>query len=319
MAQYKVPQNVEAEDKILGPLSLRQFIYVIIAIMWAFLMWRIFLAVPLIAVVSALPVSGVFLALGLIQREEQSFENYFVAMIRFIIVPRQRMWHKDDVRSALKTPTNVATPVAMPQRDPSEIRGQLEKLALVVDTRGRVPKPASIQLPDNTNQASALSARVNRPAAAISTAVAEPTDGKITANDDILDMQASSQAATVGKMLADAETEAHERARAAMQAAVAQARTTATAPAPTPTSTPAAPASSPPPVARPVPAPDPTNISTVRPIMDAAQSSGQEQNQGQNDILDLAMSGSSLSVAQIGAQAKRTAGHLIENQPASLR
>ena len=41
MGQYKVPQNVETEDKILGPLSVKQFIYVIIALMWAFLMWRI--------------------------------------------------------------------------------------------------------------------------------------------------------------------------------------------------------------------------------------------------------------------------------------
>lgn len=31
MAQYKVPQDVEADDKLLGPFSFRQFIYLLIA------------------------------------------------------------------------------------------------------------------------------------------------------------------------------------------------------------------------------------------------------------------------------------------------
>ena len=31
MAQYKVPQDVEADDKLIGPFSFRQFIYLLIA------------------------------------------------------------------------------------------------------------------------------------------------------------------------------------------------------------------------------------------------------------------------------------------------
>ena len=31
MATYKVPQDVEAEDKLLGPFTFRQFIYLLIA------------------------------------------------------------------------------------------------------------------------------------------------------------------------------------------------------------------------------------------------------------------------------------------------
>ena len=30
MAQYKVPQDVEAEDKLLGPFTFRQFVYLMI-------------------------------------------------------------------------------------------------------------------------------------------------------------------------------------------------------------------------------------------------------------------------------------------------
>ena len=31
MAQYKVPQDVEADDKLIGPFSFRQFVYLLIA------------------------------------------------------------------------------------------------------------------------------------------------------------------------------------------------------------------------------------------------------------------------------------------------
>ena len=33
MAVYKVPQDVEAEDKLLGPFSFKQFIFLIIMVM----------------------------------------------------------------------------------------------------------------------------------------------------------------------------------------------------------------------------------------------------------------------------------------------
>ena len=37
MAVYKVPQDVEAEDKLLGPFSFRQFIYLIVAALAIFI------------------------------------------------------------------------------------------------------------------------------------------------------------------------------------------------------------------------------------------------------------------------------------------
>ncbi len=310
MPQYKVPQNVEAEDKILGPLSLRQFIYVIVALMWGFLMWRLFIHFPLVAFLAALPVSGVFLALGLIQREEQSFENYFTAMVRFVVVPRKRVWHKDDVKAALKGNVQPVKPANnIPQRNPEQLRGQLEKLALIVDTRGRVPKPATIQLQDASNQASTLSARVNQPPGNTSP---EATFAKVTAKDDILDMQNSKQASVVGQLLENAEAETRNAAVANMQKVAAQQATQPAAPAtPPPAPQPAAPATPPVPTQATAPQPQAAPATPPTPTPSPAPI--------QNDILDLALSGGSLSVAQFASQAKRTAGQLIENQPVSLR
>ncbi len=41
MASYKVPQDVEADDKLLGPFSFRQFIYLIIVAMAIALAWAL--------------------------------------------------------------------------------------------------------------------------------------------------------------------------------------------------------------------------------------------------------------------------------------
>ena len=51
MAVYKVPQDVEAEDKLLGPFSFRQFIYLVIAVLaggLAYFLGTIFIGLALI-------------------------------------------------------------------------------------------------------------------------------------------------------------------------------------------------------------------------------------------------------------------------------
>ena len=53
MSVYKVPQDVEAEDKLLGPFSFRQFIFLIIAVVSlgaAYILARILLPLGLITV-----------------------------------------------------------------------------------------------------------------------------------------------------------------------------------------------------------------------------------------------------------------------------
>ena len=51
MGVYKVPQDVEADDKLLGPFSFRQFIYLLVLtalIALAFALGRIFILIAFI-------------------------------------------------------------------------------------------------------------------------------------------------------------------------------------------------------------------------------------------------------------------------------
>lgn len=56
MAQYKVPQDVEADDKLLGPFSFRQFVYLLVAGGLIALAVGLFQLFPLLAIIPLPPV-----------------------------------------------------------------------------------------------------------------------------------------------------------------------------------------------------------------------------------------------------------------------
>ena len=53
MAQYKVPQDVEADDKLLGPFNFRQFVYLMISGGLIALAIGLFQLFPLLAIIAA--------------------------------------------------------------------------------------------------------------------------------------------------------------------------------------------------------------------------------------------------------------------------
>ena len=70
MAVYKVPQDVEADDKLIGPFSFRQFVYLIIVALAITLAWglsKLFIGLSIIP----LPIILFFGALALPLRKDQ--------------------------------------------------------------------------------------------------------------------------------------------------------------------------------------------------------------------------------------------------------
>lgn len=147
MGTYKVPQNVEAEDKILGPLSLKQFIYALIGIGYGFLTFAIFKSVIVLWVLIGLPPALALLALGLYQRDDQPLETFVVAVIQFFARPKKRFWDKEPIAEVFRLEPPPPKP-EIEKRDPTQVRSQLQKLANVVDTRGWNPKDPELQEPE---------------------------------------------------------------------------------------------------------------------------------------------------------------------------
>ena len=59
MATYKVIQDIEAEDKLIGALTLRQFIYAVVAIFFAYLSFMMILKKVYIGAVLFMPITAV--------------------------------------------------------------------------------------------------------------------------------------------------------------------------------------------------------------------------------------------------------------------
>lgn len=160
MGQYKVPQNVESEDKLIGPLTIKQFVYVMIALTWGALTWKLLwkLSIP-IFFLTMMPITGFFLILGLVNKEEQSFENYFIAFIRYLMVPRKRIWMKDNHQDVIIKDEAPKVVEVTEYVNPVELRGKLKQLAMIVDNRGYY-KSEEINTPDPNNIAQQNAKRV---------------------------------------------------------------------------------------------------------------------------------------------------------------
>jgi len=223
MGQYKVPLDIEAEDKILGPLSLRQFIYVIIGLLWAGLMWLLFSKIIVLMIVLIIPITGFFLLLGFGRRQEQNFESYFVAVLQYFVVPRIRVWDKDLTQVELVKKIDIA-PEVIPLKNIN--MGSLKQLALIMDTHGAQKDP-TIQLVDNANQAATYSQRIVDPAAIASTAAITNANVRLTQQDDVLDAT-NIRSTQINSLLENVEANIQHDAVNSMQRGLASKSSSAT-------------------------------------------------------------------------------------------
>ncbi len=136
MAQYKVPQDVEAEDKLLGPFTFRQFIYLIVAAGAIAMAWALFQVFPLLALIP-LPIIILFAVLALPLKKDQPMETYLAAIVSFYLKPRNHFWIPGQRESVIKitAPKKVEKPRSRNITE-EEAGHRLSFLADLIDTEG---------------------------------------------------------------------------------------------------------------------------------------------------------------------------------------
>lgn len=161
MAQYKVPQDVEADDKLLGPFSFRQFIYLIIVAALAALAWALFNIFPLLAVFPV-PPALFLLVLALPLRKDQPMETYIAALISFYTKPNKRIWNpgQRETTVTITAPKTTEQPLT---RDISEEEAsrRLSFLATVVDSEGKSLRDGVTTTPTETSVRDEFTAEAN--------------------------------------------------------------------------------------------------------------------------------------------------------------
>ena len=136
MAVYKVPQDVEADDKLLGPFSFRQFVYLIIVAISIGVAWGLSqLFIPL--AILPLPLILFFGALALPLKKDQPMEIYLAALVSFYLKPRKRLWDPDGQQALVQiTVPKVVEAHRTKDLSQDEAERRLSYLADIVDSQG---------------------------------------------------------------------------------------------------------------------------------------------------------------------------------------
>lgn len=148
MASYKVPQDVEADDKLLGPFSFRQFIYLMIVFGMVVLAVGLFQIFPLLAAIP-IPFALFFIILALPLKKDQPMETYLAAVISFYLKPNRRFWMTGQSDSTIQ----ITAPKKVEENrvrniSEEEAGHRLSFLAAIVDSEGYAIKNASSPMRD---------------------------------------------------------------------------------------------------------------------------------------------------------------------------
>jgi len=216
MATYKVIQDIESEDKLLGPLTLRQFIYAAIVVVSGFIAFKIIMTGAWYLVIPLLPHMIFFSVLAAPFGHDQSSEVWLLARIRFMLKPRRRIWDQ----SGLQELVTITVPKKIEQHltnglNQTEVKSRLEALANTIDSRGWAVKNVNVNMYALPSYASAGSDRLLNPSAMPTEVPAYDT----YAADDMLDPLNNPTAQHLDQMINTSEQQHRQQLMATMQQA----------------------------------------------------------------------------------------------------
>ncbi|MFA6981709.1 MAG: PrgI family protein [Patescibacteria group bacterium] len=146
-AQHAIPQNfMDVEFKIIGSLTMRQFLYLLVFFGTGYLVWR-FGVSPLRLVVTIILV---FIGLGLafVPLEERGLDEWIVNFFKSIYSPSQRVWRKEpEVPSAFTAQSMDVVNQELITLAPTSSRRKLEEYLHSRDTEE--VKPDVLDIPES--------------------------------------------------------------------------------------------------------------------------------------------------------------------------
>ena len=217
MATYKVIQDIEAEDKLLGPLTLRQFIYAAMVVTMGFIAFKLATSVHPLFVI---PFLGPMFFFGLLAApfgSAQSSEVWLLAKIRFFLKPRKRIWDQTGMRElvTITAPKKIER-VLTDGLSQEEVKSRLQALANTIDSRGWAVKNVNVNLTDPSYAAAYATGGSDRLVAPSSLPQDVPTYD-IYAADDILDPANNPKAQALEAMISQSAQVHRQAAVAAAQ------------------------------------------------------------------------------------------------------
>lgn len=145
MATYKLIQDIEAEDHILGPLTLRQFIFALIGIFLCYLSFLMYAKHFVFMDALFVPPAIFFIFFAIPFGGDQPTEVWFLAKLRFWFKPRKRIWDQSGMKEMVTiTAPKKVEPVLTDGLNQYEVQSRLNALANTLDSRGWVVKNSTM-------------------------------------------------------------------------------------------------------------------------------------------------------------------------------
>lgn len=121
--KFQVPQFIEVEDKIFGPLTIKQFVYLAGGAGLSFIIYTYVSPLSLIlAILLIIPVVAFAAALALYKVNNQPFINILEAGFKFLFANKLYIWRKRDKKPVHKTEEAAAPLVYVPKLSDSKLK-----------------------------------------------------------------------------------------------------------------------------------------------------------------------------------------------------
>jgi hypothetical protein len=210
MAVYKVIQDVESEDKLIGFLSLKGLIYAGIAAICAFINLKLILSGGAISYIFVFIFAMPMILFGVLASplgREQPTEVWLLSRIKFFFKPRQRIWDQSGTMDLVTVTAPKKQELHLTKElSQDEVHSRLKTLAMTLDTRGWAIKNVDVNLSVPEVQARNDALQSDRLVGTSGMPLQMPVVD-VRAADDIMDEKSNPTAQKFETMMKQAEEE----------------------------------------------------------------------------------------------------------------
>ena len=135
--KFIVPQFIDKEDQILGPITVRQFLIMLVGTFSIFIAYAIF-TLPFFILITVVIV-GLIATFGFIKVNGQPFHIFFLNFLQSVLRPHLRVWDKRPIDAELRSYIAFGQVTITPKVSSMKARpegSRLRDLTLVVNTGG---------------------------------------------------------------------------------------------------------------------------------------------------------------------------------------
>lgn len=135
MQQFLVPQFIDVEDKIIGPITTRQFVLMLAAILLTFIFYKLF-SFLVFSLVGCLNL-GLFAVLAFAKINGRPIHFFLLNFIQTTRKPRLRVWNREAYRRDVNIViSEIKENVIARQSRPAVSGSRLKDLTLIINTGG---------------------------------------------------------------------------------------------------------------------------------------------------------------------------------------